>query len=51
MRPLPASALLEADRVEVTLDEPALGVAPGQAVVLYEDTRVVGEATIAATAP
>ena len=47
---LPASALLQADRVEVTLDEPALGVAPGQAVVLYEGTRVVGGATIAQTA-
>ena len=46
---LPASALLQADRVEVTLDEPALGVAPGQAVVLYEGTRVVGGATIAGT--
>jgi tRNA-specific 2-thiouridylase len=47
---VPASALLQADRVEVTLDEPALGVAPGQAVVLYEGTRVVGSATIEATA-
>ncbi len=47
---LPASALLEPDRVEVTLDEPALGVAPGQAVVLYEGTRVVAGATIAQTA-
>jgi len=49
--PLPASALLAPDRVEVTLDEPAAGVAPGQAVVLYEGTRVVAGATIAATAP
>ena len=48
---LPASALLERDRVEVTLDEPATGVAPGQAVILYDGTRVVGGATIAATAP
>ena len=48
---LPASALLQPDRVEVTLDEPALGAAPGQAVVLYEGTRLVGSATIAATAP
>ena len=46
---LRASALLQPDRVEVSLDEPALGVAPGQAVVLYEGTRVVGSATIAAT--
>ena len=47
---LPASALLGTDRVDVVLDEPALGVAPGQAVVLYEGDRVVGSATIAATA-
>ena len=32
------------------LDAPAAGVAPGQAVVLYDGTRVVGSATIAATA-
>jgi tRNA-specific 2-thiouridylase len=36
--------------VEVTLDEPAVGVAPGQAVVLYDGTRVVGGTTIAGTA-
>jgi len=45
---LPASALVDVDRVEVTLDEPAAGIAPGQAVVLYEGSRVVGSATIAA---
>ncbi|THA68056.1 tRNA 2-thiouridine(34) synthase MnmA, partial [Streptomyces sp. A0958] len=28
---------------------PARGVAPGQAVVLYDGTRVVGSATIATT--
>jgi tRNA-specific 2-thiouridylase len=49
-RPLAASALVEADRVDVQLDEPALGVAPGQAVVLYDGSRVVGSATIAGTA-
>jgi len=48
--PLPASALLERDRVEVTLDEPAVGIAPGQAVVLYDGSRVVAGATITATA-
>jgi tRNA-specific 2-thiouridylase len=47
---LPASALVDGVRVEVTLDQPAPGIAPGQAVVLYEGTRVVGSATIAATA-
>ena len=46
---LAASALVDPDRVEVTLDEPASGIAPGQTVVLYEGSRVVGSATIAAT--
>ncbi|MGW6525714.1 aminomethyltransferase beta-barrel domain-containing protein, partial [Streptomyces sp. NPDC054962] len=35
--------------LEVTFTEPVRGVAPGQAIVLYDDTRVVGSATIAAT--
>ncbi|WP_138442471.1 tRNA 2-thiouridine(34) synthase MnmA [Sinomonas susongensis] len=30
----------------VTLDEPLRGVAPGQTVVLYQGTRVLGQATI-----
>ena len=47
---LPAIAALDHDQLEVILDAPATGVAPGQAVVLYSDTRVVGSATIAATA-
>ncbi|GAA1161931.1 tRNA 2-thiouridine(34) synthase MnmA [Nocardioides aquiterrae] len=38
------------DAVEIELLEPAYGVAPGQAAVLYDGTRVVGSATIAATA-
>ena len=29
--------------------EPAYGIAPGQAVVMYDGTRVVGSATIAST--
>ncbi|MFJ1993116.1 aminomethyltransferase beta-barrel domain-containing protein, partial [Streptomyces asiaticus] len=33
----------------VTFTEPVRGVAPGQAIVLYDGTRVVGSATIAAT--
>jgi len=36
-------------RVEVELGVPAYGIAPGQAVVVYDGTRVVGSATIAAT--
>ena len=34
---------------EVTFTEPVRGVAPGQAIVLYDGTRVVGSATIATT--
>jgi tRNA-specific 2-thiouridylase len=37
------------DGVEVELLEPAYGIAPGQAVVMYDGTRVVGSATIAST--
>jgi tRNA-specific 2-thiouridylase len=36
--------------VEVELHEPAEGIAPGQAAVFYEGTRVVGSATIASAA-
>ena len=35
--------------VEVTLLDPADGIAPGQAVVVYDGSRVVGSATISAT--
>ncbi|MEE1938662.1 tRNA 2-thiouridine(34) synthase MnmA [Streptomyces sp. TRM 70361] len=35
--------------LRVAFTEPVRGVAPGQAVVLYDGTRVVGSATIAAT--
>ena len=35
--------------VEVELLDPAYGIAPGQAAVIYDGTRVVGSATIAAT--
>ncbi len=34
------------DRLRVALAEPAFGVAPGQAVVLYAGTRVLGSATV-----
>ena len=34
------------DRLRVALAEPAFGVAPGQAVVLYDGTRVLGSATV-----
>ncbi|MGC0374654.1 tRNA U34 2-thiouridine synthase MnmA/TrmU [Streptomyces sp. SAI-229] len=35
--------------LEVSFAEPVRGVAPGQAIVLYDGTRVVGSATIAST--
>jgi tRNA-specific 2-thiouridylase len=37
------------DAVEVELLDPAYGIAPGQAAVVYDGTRVVGSATIAST--
>jgi len=46
---VPARADLVGEQLRVELDEPLRGVAPGQAVVLYDGTRVVGSATIAQT--
>ena len=43
----PATAWADGGRVEVRLDERIRGVAPGQSVVLYDGTRVIGSATIA----
>ena len=37
------------DGVSVDLLDPAEGIAPGQAVVVYDGSRVVGSATISAT--
>jgi tRNA-specific 2-thiouridylase len=47
--PVPAQAWLEDGEVMVALEEAIRGVACGQAVVLYEDTKVVGSATINVT--
>jgi tRNA-specific 2-thiouridylase len=44
-----AIARLAEERLEVALLDAANGVAPGQAVVLYDGTRVVGSATIERT--
>jgi tRNA-specific 2-thiouridylase len=44
-----AVATISGDRVEIELLEPASGVAPGQAAVLYAGTQVLGSATIAST--
>ena len=46
---VPAVAEAVGDNVRVQLTESIRGVAPGQSVVLYEGTRVVGSATISAT--
>jgi len=48
VRVSPGSARDGGDEVVVELHEPAQGIAPGQAVVIYEGTRVVGSATITA---
>lgn len=45
----PVSAEVVGDELKVSFSEPVRGVAPGQAVVLYDGTRVVGSATIATT--
>ncbi len=47
--PLPAEVRIDDERLEVVMAEPATGIAPGQAVVLYDDERVVGSATISGT--
>jgi tRNA-specific 2-thiouridylase len=46
---VPARATVRGDAVRLSLEEPLRGVAPGQAAVLYDGTRVLGSATIAAT--
>ncbi|MDK1476049.1 tRNA 2-thiouridine(34) synthase MnmA [Streptomyces sp. 549] len=45
----PVTAEAAGGELTVRFDEPVRGVAPGQAVVLYDGTRVVGSATIATT--
>jgi tRNA-specific 2-thiouridylase len=47
--PVPARAYAHGDRMMVELLVPIRGIALGQAVVLYDGTRVVGSATIAVT--
>ena len=39
----------DGDEVAIELLDPAYGIAPGQAAVIYDGTRVVGSATIAST--
>ena len=48
---LPATAHVDDEgRLRVRLERPVRGVAPGQSVVLYDGTRVLGSATIARAA-
>ncbi|MCA0294001.1 MAG: tRNA 2-thiouridine(34) synthase MnmA [Actinobacteria bacterium] len=47
---MPAFIAAIGDGVRIELDEPAYGIAPGQAAVYYDGDRVVGSATISATA-
>ena len=47
--PVAVTAEVVDGELRVELAEPARGIAPGQAVVLYDGTRVVGSATIATT--
>jgi tRNA-specific 2-thiouridylase len=49
--PVPACAAVDGDALRVAFGSPQRGVAPGQAVVLYDGTRVIGSATIDRTAP
>jgi len=47
--PMPATISADETSMRVELDQPATGIAPGQAVVVYDGDRVVGSSTIAAT--
>ena len=44
--PVPAHARITQGELVVRLEEPLLGVAPGQSAVIYVGTRVVGQTTI-----
>ena len=44
-----AVVTVHGEDVAIELLDPAYGIAPGQAAVVYDGTRVVGSATIAAT--
>lgn len=49
--PVPALAWIRGGRLIVDLCEPIRGLARGQAVVLYDHTRVLGSATVDVTKP
>ena len=46
---VPATALVVGDIVDLSLETPQRGVAPGQAAVMYDGERVVGSVTIGST--
>jgi tRNA-specific 2-thiouridylase len=46
-KPLPARVFADSEKVRVELDEPAVGVAPGQSAVFYLGDAVLGGAQIA----
>jgi tRNA-specific 2-thiouridylase len=46
---VPSSPVEPVETVRVELRDPVYGIAPGQACVIYDGTRVVGSATIAQT--
>ena len=46
----PARAWLDGDTLRISLNEPARGVARGQAAVLYDGDAVLGSATISGVA-
>ncbi|MGH3319017.1 MAG: tRNA 2-thiouridine(34) synthase MnmA [Streptosporangiaceae bacterium] len=48
--PIPCRAGLDGDELRIRLHEPARGVAKGQTAVLYDGDRVLGSATVTATA-
>ena len=48
---LPARARVSGERIHVAFEAPVDAVAPGQSVVLYDGSRVLGSATIESTAP
>lgn len=47
--PVAARARVAGDQVEVTLTDGLRGVAPGQSLVLYDGTHVLGQATVTAS--
>ncbi|GAB3747361.1 tRNA 2-thiouridine(34) synthase MnmA [Microlunatus parietis] len=43
---LPAEVIMDDDGCRAVLDQPATGIAPGQALVIYDGSRVIASATI-----